>query len=563
VPYGENEVPVTVKNQSKGVIALYRKVFNQAYADCTKHNRGDCDNKSRQAAWSAVKAKYYKGTDGKWKPKKRAYDLKDSFSIDDPDLPINVAVTLSKNGISVWVAEYNDAKTKSCTNAEARDFAWDAIKEKFEYNPDKDEWEVRCVNDIERAFSHNSTLAKSEPKWSEVDKTKLPNSAFAVPSKRKYPHHFIKNGVMYLYRGGLRAGITRASGGGWGGKEKAGKDADAKEAMIHMKKHAKAIGMGDYKKESVRSLGEAFLDALADVNILVAKRSHSIPLIGDGKAESIISANFTTERSIDTSKETKKDKVFLTGEGTNTKPDRYRAKMADSFVSKMKKLSKGLPIFDWHKHSFADSLGYVDKVSGDSSSLTIRGAIESPDENPYVGMILRKQQFGIPIYYSITARILDAQLVEEGKNKDYYIEYLDGEPLEYSLTMIPGAMVSPIEAFARSLDLSGFEHLDLRGIVHRGCNNCGLCSCGSKKNIDEEAILKSCGDTLDRVNDENIERASKVIDELKSLTPNDRGKIGDFVLRGLTDIVSRSIVEGSVEIMKGLKINIDKQGGEV
>jgi cation transport regulator ChaB len=561
VPYGPNEIPTAVKNQSKGVIALFRKVFNDAYADCQAHNRGDCDNKARQAAWSAVKAKYYKAPDGKWKPKKRAYDLKDSFAPDDPDLPINVAVTLSADGISIWVTAYNEAKAQSFSNEEARDLAWDAIREKFVYNPSENEWEVKHMDDkIKRAFTHNSTLAKSEPKWSTVDKSKLPKEAFAVvgdPEKRstwKYPHHFVKNGVMYLHSGGLKAGIAEASGARWhGGKEKASKDSDAKMALVHMRKHAKDIGMGDFKKKAINSLGEAFLDALADVNILVARREYPIPLkdigSGSGVVSFVIPAAFTLERAIGSDKEPKPEKIVLIGEGVNTKPDRYRARMTESFMASMKKQSKGRPVFAWHKHTIEDSLGYVEKVSGDSSSIIIRSAIESPQDNPQVGLILRKQQFGIGIYYSVMARILDAQLVEEGKAKDYYIEYRDGEPIEYSITMMPGAMVSPVESLARTLDLSGLEHADILGGVHIGFTRCGMCSCGgeNRKKLDKN-ILRACDAALNRMSEENVERTMATIEELRKLPSGDRGKIGDFVLRGLTDIVARSVAVSSLAI---------------
>ncbi|HID29436.1 MAG TPA: hypothetical protein EYP19_05465, partial [Desulfobacterales bacterium] len=72
-------------------------------------------------------------------------------------------------------------------------------------------------------FSHNSTLAESEPRWGNVRKNRLPRIAHAdegEPGKKstwKYPHHWVQNGgdlddngvftsgKMFLHRGGLIA----------------------------------------------------------------------------------------------------------------------------------------------------------------------------------------------------------------------------------------------------------------------------------------------------------------------------------------------------------------------
>ena len=105
------------------------------------------------------------------------------------------------------------------------------------------------------AFTHNSTLARSEPSWGSVDKTKLPQAAFAdhgeadKKSTWGYPHHWVQNGgnedangiyttgTMYLHRGGLRAAKAAAGGA------RSGQGASA-EVKTHLDEHAKAIGMG-------------------------------------------------------------------------------------------------------------------------------------------------------------------------------------------------------------------------------------------------------------------------------------------------------------------------------
>jgi signal peptide peptidase SppA len=86
-------------------------------------------------------------------------------------------------------------------------------------------------------YSHNSTLKKNEPDWStyiKAHRKELPDSAFADTSNRKYPHHWISDGKMYLHRGGLAAARSRA-----------GQYNPAGGVKTHLDTHAKAIGMGE------------------------------------------------------------------------------------------------------------------------------------------------------------------------------------------------------------------------------------------------------------------------------------------------------------------------------
>lgn len=108
------------------------------------------------------------------------------------------------------------------------------------------------------ALSHNSTLARTEPAWGTVDKTKLPRTAFADEgsagdkSSWKYPHHWVVNGggdnaqgvyttgEMYLHRGGLRAAMAAAGGA------RSGQEASS-TVKAHLDAHATAIGMGQHQ----------------------------------------------------------------------------------------------------------------------------------------------------------------------------------------------------------------------------------------------------------------------------------------------------------------------------
>jgi len=91
-------------------------------------------------------------------------------------------------------------------------------------------------------MAHNSTVKKGEPSWGSVDKTKLPDSAFADSKNRKYPHHWLSGGSMYLHKGGLNAAWAAAQGA------RSGKQASS-AVKAHIQTHRKALGM-DKKKQS-------------------------------------------------------------------------------------------------------------------------------------------------------------------------------------------------------------------------------------------------------------------------------------------------------------------------
>lgn len=101
---------------------------------------------------------------------------------------------------------------------------------------------------LEARFVHNSTLHQGEPTWSDVDKAKLPDIAFADREGRRYPHHWVVNGgdpdakgryrsgTLFLHRGGLIAAWSAANGGHTGEKADAG-------ILAHLERHRKAIGL--------------------------------------------------------------------------------------------------------------------------------------------------------------------------------------------------------------------------------------------------------------------------------------------------------------------------------
>ena len=110
-------------------------------------------------------------------------------------------------------------------------------------------------------LSHDSKLASREPSWANVDKTKLPRSAFAgqgdagKKSTWSYPHHFVQNGkvgpdgvyvsgTMYLHRGGLNAAWSAAQGA------RSGKKASP-DIIAHIRRHRDAVGEGK-KKNAIK-----------------------------------------------------------------------------------------------------------------------------------------------------------------------------------------------------------------------------------------------------------------------------------------------------------------------
>lgn len=111
------------------------------------------------------------------------------------------------------------------------------------------------------AFRHNSTVADSEPTWSEVDKT-IPRIAFAYmgesdkPSTWGYPHHWVQGGgspdengryttgTLYLHRGGLNAAWSAAQGGRSGQKA-------APEVRSHLQSHRTDLGLDDNAEDSL------------------------------------------------------------------------------------------------------------------------------------------------------------------------------------------------------------------------------------------------------------------------------------------------------------------------
>lgn len=129
---------------------------------------------------------------------------------------------------------------------------------------------MRLLYATEKALSHNSTLADTEPRWGNVNKRRLPYRAFvwqapgvdrAKPSTWKYPHHWVRSGGnltegryttgdMFLHRGGLIAA--------WGASQGARTGQRAAPAIVaHLNRHRNAIGLG---KDEAMQLYEEMME---------------------------------------------------------------------------------------------------------------------------------------------------------------------------------------------------------------------------------------------------------------------------------------------------------------
>lgn len=75
MPYAStSELPESVKNVLPAhAQIIYKVAFNHAYSEYTdpENRRGHADRETvaHKVAWSAVKKKYQKSEDGKWRPK--------------------------------------------------------------------------------------------------------------------------------------------------------------------------------------------------------------------------------------------------------------------------------------------------------------------------------------------------------------------------------------------------------------------------------------------------------------------------------------------------------------
>ena len=109
----------------------------------------------------------------------------------------------------------------------------------------------QALGQTKQALRHASNpVDTGEPEWGEVNKTELPDNAFADFDARSFPHHFVRNaqreegkiinGDMHLHTGGLDAAWAAAMGARTGQRA-------SPSIISHLREHRKALGLEESK----------------------------------------------------------------------------------------------------------------------------------------------------------------------------------------------------------------------------------------------------------------------------------------------------------------------------
>jgi hypothetical protein len=228
-------------------------------------------------------------------------------------------------------------------------------------------------------FTHNSTLAKNEPKWSAVDKPKLPNVAFADEKDRSYPHHWVDGGgspdskgrdttgTMYLHKEGLNAAYSAAMGG------HTGKKADA-AIIAHLEAHRKALGLDKKQSAGKLSIPVAACRLMADVSI-------------DDNGEGAKTAPI---------------KILARSGEPVSHPDLEYPILHD--FDTMQTPTKGRVPVDWCHDPAIPAFGFCNKFDTGDGQLLASGALVSTDPHDFAASLMNKSREGVPFQASIDWR---------------------------------------------------------------------------------------------------------------------------------------------------------------
>lgn len=247
------------------------------------------------------------------------------------------------------------------------------------------------------SFTHNSEVAKNEPDWGGVDKTKLPRIAFAdkgqdgEKSTWGYPHHFVENGgspddngcyttgTLYLHRDGLNAAWSAANGGHTGKKASA-------EVIAHLEAHRKALGLDKQQAEPPKqfTIPASACRLLADISI------------GDNGADAKTAPIKIMARS-----------------GNPVEVPGLDAPLLHDFAGMQVKPRVAI---DW-SHDGNKPLGYCNKFDTDTGELVASGALTSVDPADEAAKTMARHRAGIPMEASIDWRgKASIQCLEEGES---------------------------------------------------------------------------------------------------------------------------------------------------
>jgi len=141
-PYSyPDDIPSAVKDQSPGVQRAFISAFNAAYRQAIDDGKSEAEAEEagRKAGWANVKRDYFRGSGGKYLPKKTREPLKGQYKKYD-ELPTDVQ-RLPTYAIKVWVTAYNAADDQKLT--QRCDKAWAAVKKIYYHDNGSGQWHYK------------------------------------------------------------------------------------------------------------------------------------------------------------------------------------------------------------------------------------------------------------------------------------------------------------------------------------------------------------------------------------------------------------------------------------
>ena len=121
------------------------------------------------------------------------------------------------------------------------------------------------------------TFAKNEPAWGSVDKTKLPDAAFADPKNRRLPYAWVDNGALTVHKGGLAAAFAAVNGAHTGDKI----EGEAGQKIRDLHKRLIEDKQPDSKSTARCAARQAFSLARTDQSAAGERWYHTMPEIGE------------------------------------------------------------------------------------------------------------------------------------------------------------------------------------------------------------------------------------------------------------------------------------------
>lgn len=130
---------------------------------------------------------------------------------------------------------------------------------------------------------------------------------------------------------------------------------------------------------------------------------------------------------------------IIVGIASTTEPDREDERVSKSFLDKMKRTGKNLPITDnTHYASKAESvIGVVKETGGSDETFEIKAKLMKPSDSKAVAFIIKQMQTGIKYGLSVGGRVTKVfrEFNEKMKKEIYVLD--DGELFHIALTTQP------------------------------------------------------------------------------------------------------------------------------